>query len=192
MVTLTACTSNSGTHTQSFSPSPSDPTTTRSSSPSTATSTDPADTPQAQAAKAAYISFEAASRNAERKPDDLSRREAIAAHAIEPALTNEAGSLVSYAANGIAWAGSAPTPRVSVKTVAGLAKPYPRVTLADCPTASLTWKPYDSKTHKPVPVKFPGSNAPLPHAITAIVIYYDSRWVVQKTVTEVTKTCAPS
>lgn len=99
--------------------------------------------------------------------------------------------MVSYAANDIAWSGTAPSPRVKVVSVAAAAKPYPTVTLRDCPTAAPTWKPYNIKTHKVVPVKYPGSTAPPPHAVTATVIYFKSHWMVQRTVTAVTKTCVP-
>lgn len=188
------CTSSSGTHMQSPAPStpsssmsPSSPSVSSTSSPS---SSDPRPS-DGKAAAAAYTAFALAAKYAERKPSDLARRKALAAHAIEPALTNEAGSLVSYAANNIVWAGTPPTPRVRVITVLPASKPYPTVTLRDCPTAAPTWKPYDSKTHKVVPVQFPGSKAPPPHAVTVTVVYYKSRWMVQKTVTQVTKTCAP-
>lgn len=98
---------------------------------------------------------------------------------------------MSYAANNIIWSGTAPTPRVTVVTASPGGKPYPTVMLRDCPTAAPTWKPYNAKTHKVIPVKFPGSNAPPPHAVTVAVVFYKSRWMVRKTVTEVTKTCAP-
>lgn len=188
-----ACTSSTGTHTQSLGP------TTPSSSPTTSSSSSDSPSPsrsdprraEGQAATAAYTAFATASRNAERRPTDLARRKALAAHAIEPALTNEAASLASYAANDIAWAGTAPRPRVKVISVAPAAKPYPTVTLRDCPTAAPTWKPYNIKTHNVVPVKYRGSTAPPPHAVKATVIYIRSRWMVQRTVTDVKKTCAP-
>ena len=192
LMTLAACDS-SGTHTQSLNPSAPSSQPGRSSSSSDSPSPSQSDPRPAEgkAATAAYTAFAMASRNAERRPTDLGRRKALAAHAIEPALTNEAASLVSYAANDIAWSGTAPSPRVRVVSVDPAAKPYPSVTLRDCPTAAPTWKPYNIKTHEVVPVKYPGSTAPPPHAVTATVVYFKSHWMVQRTVTEVKKTCAP-
>lgn len=188
-----------GSATQAQSLSPTTPTstagrTTVPSTPSTSpapSQTDPKST-DGKAAATAYSAFAAAARNAERRPTDLARRKALAAHAIEPALTSEAGSLVSYAANDIAWSGTAPTPRISVIAVAPSAEPYPTVTVRDCPTPAPSWKPYNIKTHKVIPVTFPGSTAPPPHAVTATVVYYRAHWMVQRTVTQVKKTCAPS
>lgn len=196
-VALTACTSSTGTHTQSGPPPSSSASTSASPTTSPSSSADPSSStptaaPQGTAALAAYTAFQTASRNAEKRPSDLSRRKAIAAHSIEPALTNEAAGLLSYSVNDIAWLGTPPSPRAKILALQLGAAPYPTVTLRDCPTAAPSWKPYNIKTHKPVPVKFPGSTAPPPHAVTATVVYYHSQWVVQKTVTEVKKTCAPS
>lgn len=191
---LAACTSSTGTHTQSPPPPSSSnaPSTTPQSSSPAPISTSPNVSPTEKAAIAAYVAFRAAAHNAEKKPTDTSREAALKTYAVDPALGHEGGSLISYLTGDIAWGGTPPGARVRVTAVQPAAKPYPMVTLRDCPTAAPSWKPYNIKTHKPVSVKFPGSTAPPPHAITATVIYYRSRWVVQTSVTEVKKTCAPS
>lgn len=200
---LTACSSSSGTHTQSYSPPPThpssspsspsrDPSMSADSSSPAPTSTSPSVSPTEQAAVAAYVAFRAAAHNAEKKPTDTALENALKAYAVDPALGHEGGSLISYVTGDIAWGGTPPAARVSVSAVKPAANPYPMVTLRDCPTAAPSWKPYNIKTHKPVSVEFPGSKAPPPHAITATVIYYRSRWLVQTSVTEVKKTCAPS
>lgn len=195
-IALTACSGSTGTHTQSGPPSNSSASTSASQPPPSSSAAPSSSVttaaPQGGAALAAYTAFQTASRNAEKRPSDLSLRKVIAAHSIEPALTNEAAGLLSYSVNDIAWLGTPPSPRAKILALQLGATPYPTVTLKDCPTAAPSWKPYNIKTHQPVPVKFPGSTAPPPHAITATVVYYHSQWVVQKTVTEVKKTCAPS
>lgn len=195
-VALTACSGSTGTHTQSGPPSSSLASTSASPTP-TSTSTAPSSAvttpaPAGAAAVAAYVAFRAAAHNAEKKPTDTARENALKAYAVDPALGHEGGSLISYVTGDIAWGGTPPSPRVSVSAVEPAAKPYPTVTLRDCPTPAPSWKPYNIKTHKPVSVTFPGSTAPPPHAITATVIYYRSRWLVQTSVTEVKKTCVPS
>lgn len=190
---LAAC-SSTGTHVQS--PPPSSPRSSASMPPESSsaapTSTSPTVSPQEKAATSAYVAFSAASHDAERKPTDGARANALKAFAVDPALANEGSSLISYATGDIAWGGTPPTPRVTVSAAQPTAKPYPTVTLKDCPTAAPSWKPYNIKNHQPVTVTFPGSKAPPPHAVTATVIYSHSRWLVQKTVIEVKETCAPS
>ncbi|PZS32188.1 MAG: hypothetical protein DLM61_07270 [Pseudonocardiales bacterium] len=193
MLGLAACTSSTGTHTQSPpSSSASGSSTASESSSPPPTGTSPTVSPTEKAAVAAYVAFRTAAHNAEKNPADTAREAALKAYAVDPALGHEGGSLISYVTGDIAWGGTPPAARVSVTAVQPASKPYPMVTLRDCPTAAPSWKPYNIKTHKPVPVQFPGSTAPPPHAITATVIYYRSRWLVQTSVTEVKKTCAPS
>ncbi len=188
-VIIAACTASSGTHTQPAPSSLSGGSLTSRSSPT------PSDKPvdsRVHAATIAYIAFTNAVQHADENPMDVSREQAIKAHAIDPALANEGGHLVGFRTEGIAWSGHPPAARVSVAAVDPAAQPYPIVVLVDCPTVSGSWKPYDVKTHQQVPVTYPKGSAPPPHASTATVVSYHSRWVVQKTVTNVTKTCAPS
>lgn len=192
---LSACTSSGGGHPTTSSTRPSSTTPSNGTSaptskhPSTTTSTSPPPDPRSTAATAAYLAFEKASRDAERKPGDHTRRKGLRAHAVDPALSTEVGHLVGFASAGYAWFGQPPRPRVNVKSI-DPGNPYTVVTLVDCPTVSTSWKPYVVKGHQPVPVTYPSGSAKPPHALTATVIHYKSRWMVQKVVTDVRHTCA--
>lgn len=192
-IALTACSGSTGTHAQSgppptssasTSPSPTSP----SSSPGPSTSV-ATPVPQGTAAVAAYIAFAIASRAAEERPDDQQRFAKIKAHAVDPALANEGLTLFNYQRANIAFMGKPPLPRVHVGQVKAAAKPYPTATVVDCPALSATWKAYDTKTHKVVPITYPGQTAKPPHATTAQLIYYGGRWAVQKITTDVRRTC---
>lgn len=186
---LAACTSSTGTHTQSVPPSASS--TPTKPSPPTPPSSSSTVSPQGEAATAAYVEFAKASRLAEEAPGDQKRFTAVKAHAVDPALGNEGVTLFNYQRAGIAFKGQPPAPRVKVKLLGPDTKPYPTATLVDCPTVSSTWMAYDTKTHQVVPIKFPGETAKPPHPTTANLIYYAGRWAVQKITTDVRQTCAP-
>lgn len=175
----------------SSSPAPDSTTATSASTSSTAppssSSSATADS-QGQAAIAAYLAFTRASDAAERKPADLSRVKAIKAHSVDPALGKEGASLFDFRQSHIEWRGTPPTSRVKV-TSASTTGAHPTVTLRDCPTVSKTWRPYDSRTGKPLKLVKP-KVAP-PWAATVTVINYKGRWVVQTTKVDMSRTCTP-
>ncbi len=193
-IALTACSGSTGTHTHSGPPSSSSASTSASPTPApsspepSSTVTTPA--PEGTAAVAAYTAFAVASRAAEERPGDQQRFTTIKAHAVDPALANEGLTLFNYQRANIAFIGKPPTPRVRVEQVDAAAKPYPTATVVDCPANSATWKAYDTKTHKVVPITYPGQTAKPPHATTAQLIYYGGRWAVQTITTDVRHTCA--
>lgn len=156
---------------------------TSSSAPSTAP---PAD-PRSKAALAAYNAFVSASDTAERDPSRISKL--LPRYAIDPALGTEQGLLTQFQVNNIQWRGTPPTSRARVVKTGFAATPYPNVTVVDCPTVSSSWRPYDTKTGKPLPLVKP-KVAP-PWATTATVALYKGKWVVQTTKTDMTRTCKP-
>ncbi len=164
------------------------PPTASSPQPSASPTTDP----QVQAAIASYEAFAGASNVGLRDPgSDYSAK--LAANAVDPALAKVAANIASFRLAGIAYRGAPPTPRIDAKSLrADLeAKPWPTVTLTDCPTLASSWQAINQKTKAPVPVKYPPGAAKPPHAVQATVIFYQSHWVVQKLITDVRHTCAP-
>jgi len=111
------------------------------------------------------------------------------AYSFDPAQ----GQLISYVFSltegGIEYRGTPPTSRIAVVSTDLTAKPYPTVTLTDCPTAPPTWNAYYRKTGKPTADK-PGKVKP-PYLVTVRVIYYEKHWGVQKLTpnTSRTSTC---
>jgi hypothetical protein len=193
LAVATACTSaRRGGPTPPLSPTQSSatPSTVTSSTSVTPSSTSPGDDPRGKAAAAAYLAFINASHAAERNPANGNLLNAVRAAAVDPALAVEGEHLFGYRTSGIAWSGQPPVSRLTVEKISDGAAPA--VTLVDCPTLSPSWQPYLLSTHKPVPVTFPPGSAKPPHATTARVIYYKSRWMVQSTTTEVKATCTPS
>lgn len=198
LTTLVACTSSSGgsdpskslsMSTTFSSPSPSSAPV--SSSPSTSTSTPSASSPtttsQTKAALAAYAAFTNAVNEAQRKPAQVSK--ALTLYAIDPALGTARGVLTQFQVSDIEWRGTPPASRTRVVSARPTATPSPTVTLVDCPTVSNTWRPFNSKTGKPVKTVKP-KVAP-PWATTATITLYKGKWMVQTEKTDMARTCAP-
>lgn len=110
------------------------------------------------------------------------------AYSFDPAQ----GQLISYVFSltegGIEYRGTPPTSRISVATTDLAAKPYPTVTLTDCPTAPPSWNAYYRKTGKPTTGR-PSKVKP-PYLVTVKVIYYEKHWGVQKLTPNASRTCA--
>lgn len=128
-----------------------------------------------------------ASNEAERAPARISKT--LEQYAIDPALGTEQGLLTQFQVNNIDWRGTPPTSRPQVVKTGFAATPYPNVTVVDCPTVSSTWRPYNSKTGKPLTLVKP-KVAP-PWATTATVALYRGKWMVQTEKTDMTRTCKP-
>jgi hypothetical protein len=192
MLLLPSCTSSgvgSSSSPPATSPSSSDsPTpTTSSSAPITSTSS-PTDTGTSAAAVAAYNRWAKATYEAERSPGK-NHNQQLSALAVDPALGTFQGFLSQLQIAGIANRGTSPRPRA--KAIAGdlSAQPYPTVTVVDCPTVSASWKPYNVQTGKPVKV-VPNPVKP-PYAVTAKVIKFKDKWVVDQTKADRNHTCSP-
>lgn len=192
---IAACSGSTGMHLESPSPTSTGRSTSSDASPTsppTPTMSSPTVDPRVRAATSAYVAFDAAVHFAEKRPSDQSRFKAIKAHAVDPALAREGADLFRYQRGGVAFKGTPPPPRVSVKAIHLDARPYPAVALVDCPSLSSTWNLYTVKGHKLVPTTVPKGAAKPPYALTVAVIFYKSRWMVHGTRLNVRKTCAPS
>jgi hypothetical protein len=189
----TACTSSSGGN-PSESPTPtssssvsltSQPVTPSSSVPTTPKSTAQ---PEATVARSAYGKYTEATYDAERSPQ-RDHNAVLTSLAIDPALGTFQGLLTKLQLAGIANRGTPPRSRVKVTKTDLNAKPWPTVTIVDCPTVSSSWVAYDVKTGKPVKV-VPNPVNP-PYAVTATVIRYKGTWVVYRTKADRNHTCVP-
>jgi hypothetical protein len=191
IMTLVACTSSTGGTDPSTSSNSPTPTGTAPTSSTPVTSTPPSSpaptASQTKAALAAYSAFTNAVNQAQRKPGRVSK--ALALHAIDPALGTARGVLTQFQVSNIEWHGTPPASRTRVLSAKPAATPYPTVTIVDCPTVSTTWRPFNSKTGKPVKTVKP-KVAP-PWATTATVALYKGKWMVQTEKTDMTRTCAP-
>lgn len=195
---VSACTSSGGGRTpasSSPSESPASPsvvatstsTSTSTSSPPPTPSSSPVP-PEAATAKTAYVRYAVETYNAERTPaTDHSGQ--LSTLAIDPALGTFQGLLTQLQIAGIANRGEPPTSRVKIRKVDLTAKPYPTVTVVDCPTVSPTWMAYDIKTGKPV--KVVANPVGPPYAITGTVVRYKAKWVVYRTTVDGKRTCTP-
>jgi hypothetical protein len=76
---------------------------------------------------------------------------------------------------------------VQVRAANLTAKPYPTVTLTNCPTPAPSWVAYDVKTGKPVP--YTTAKVPPPYLATVTMIFYEGRWGVQQTSVDTGQTC---
>lgn len=162
--------------------------------PSTPSSSTPAEGPRVKPAIAAYVKFTQAAHKAQEHPPPPGKPYPpggdFAKYSFDPVRGQEAGYVLTLARDGVAWRGTAPRPRVKVKTSDLGATPYPTVTVTDCPTAPPDWTAFHVKSNKPIPTR--PSGAPLPHVITAKVIYHEGRWGVMKTTADTKHTCEPS
>lgn len=143
---------------------------------------------QVEAAVSAYSSFSAATFAVERHPAGNKERARLAGVSFDPARGKQLGYAVSLTSQGVAWRGSAPTPRTSVLSINLNAKPWPTVVVSDCPTPAPTWEEYVVKTGAAVPVANSGVSPPF--QITADVILYQGHWGVQSTTVDRGRTCS--
>lgn len=101
------------------------------------------------------------------------------------------GQLISYVFSltegGIEYRGTPPTSRIAVVSTELTAKPFPKVTLTDCPTAPPSWNAYYRKTGKPTTDK-PSKVKP-PYLVTVQIIYYEKHWGVRKLTPNASRTC---
>lgn len=141
----------------------------------------------ASPAVAAYAAFSSANFAAYRDPSNVSFRVRLSQLTFDPARGQQLGYLVSLVQQGVAWRGRPPTPRVSVLAESLAGKPYPTVTLADCPTPAPHWAEFVVKTGTKV-ATVPGAAAP-PFTITVVVIYDQGHWGVQSATPDTRKTC---
>lgn len=108
-------------------------------------------------------------------------------YSFDPAQAQLIAYVFSLTEGGIEYRGTPPTSRISVVTTDLAAKPYPTVTLTDCPTAPPSWNAYYRKTGKPTTDK-PSKVKP-PYLVTVQVIYYEKHWGVQKLTPNASRTC---
>ena len=197
VVALAACTSSGGDDPTTSASSPSSVTSSgaqtgtatapSSTAPTTASSSVATPPPQTKAALAAYTAFTNATNEAQRTPSRVSKQ--LAQYAIDPALGTARGVLTQFQVSNIEWHGTPPSSRTRVVKNNPTAQPYPTVTVVDCPTVSNTWRPFNTKTGKPVKTVQP-KVAP-PWATTATIAFYKGKWMVQIEKTDMTRTCTP-
>ena len=150
--------------------------------------------PMAQPAVEAYLAYMAASNNALRKPRALGQEFAPGAdyskYAFDPARGSLSSLIQLLSSQGLMMTGDPGKPRIQLQSVDIGAKPYPQVTLSDCPTPPVQWHPTDTKTGKDASAPLPSGVAAPPHKMTIQVIYYQGHWGVYKTTTDLSRTCS--
>lgn len=107
----------------------------------------------------------------------------------DPARSEYVGYVLNLTLAQLAYQGTPPTPRLSVTNADLAARPYPTVTLTDCPTAPASWKVV--ATSGPPPTTKTSPTAPPPYKATVTVIYYEKHWGVSKMTVDTSKTCQP-
>ena len=173
---------------------------TASKSPATAATTSapssqtPTIDPTAQPAVNAYLAYMTASNNALRKPRALGHEFAPGAdysrYAFDPARGSLSSIIQLLSSQGLMMTGDPGKPRIRLQSLDIGAKPYPQVTLSDCPTPPVQWHPTDTKTGKDASAPLPSGVAAPPHKMTIQVIYYQGHWGVYKTTTDLSRTCS--
>jgi hypothetical protein len=192
VLTGAACSSSSGTHTQSLSPSPTDSgslppskSTGPSSPPSSSGVATPTVTPPAQDAVDAYIAFYNASTAADRDPAhaDLA---ALNRYLSGKALNLFDGIYASMRKAGLAYRGSPPNPRVKVSSVLGSTAVF----LSSCPLASSSdpYVEYHVATGKPVATGTPRTPPP-PYLLTLPMKKVAGHWKLTDVLQDTSKTC---
>lgn len=189
----TACTSSkpkpSNSPTASWSSTSTSPSSTKA--PPT-TSPTPTIDPQAEPAVDAYLAFDAATNLAQQHPFNPGTSTPPSSadftkYSFDPAKTSLLQFVGALAGAGEAYRGSPPIARITITAINLAAKPYPVVTLVNCPTLASTWHAYLVTTGQQVPDQ--KTKAPLPNPIAVEVIQYQGRWGV-RTVTPEATTCA--
>lgn len=196
MLTAGGCDSHASTaHTGSDAPSATSATSSSSSPTGTPTSASPTlsspiDT-GAEPAVAAFTHYITATYNAQRAPRQVGGSYApdadFTGYSFDPMRSQESAYISSLAANGQAFRGTPPTPRIQVIGADLQAKPYPTVVLTNCPTPAPSWIAYDTKSGKPV--SYSTRKVPPPYLSTVTMIFYEGHWGVQKTGVDSGRTC---
>lgn len=145
----------------------------------------------AEVAVNAYRSYQRAFVAAEQSPNSTKYLKDLADITIDPQQGRDGQSLLDYSVNKTAWRGPPPVPRIQAVSTQLNATPWPTATIQDCPTYSADWRPYLIANNKSIPVTYPKGSARPPFTITATIIEYKSRWVVQTVTTSMRKSCAP-
>lgn len=186
-ILATACSSGSNPTLQTPSASTSE----KRSATSTASSSA---NPETQPALAAYLAFTEAATAAQRDPAAFSRSEesasAFTSVAFDPIRIAYIGYIGQLARANTAFRGTPSQPRVTVKSVALAAKPYPLVVLTDCPTPAPTWHAYEVESGKAVPDAV--GSVPPPYELTIEVIKVNGRWGASKVDVDKSRTCTPA
>ncbi len=186
-----AATSREGS--QASGPTSTLPSDTQSTSPSSSAST-PAD-PRVAAALKAYVSFTKSVAYAYMHPpkkisDPLPARGNFRRFSFDPAQAQVLNDVFSLTQLQVAYRGRPAVARPTVANVDLTAKPYPTVTLTDCPVPA-SWKVVATTPGPPPTIKSSPSGAPAPNLTTAKVIFYEKRWGISTVTTDTSKTCAP-
>lgn len=122
--------------------------------------------------------------------DPLPRSGNFRPYSFDPIQGQTLSDILSLTELQVAYRGTPPLSRVSVTSVDLAGKPYPTVTLTDCPTLA-NWKIVATSPGPPPTVKSSPSGAPPPHLATAKVIFYEKRWGVSRISTDASRTCKP-
>ena len=161
-------------------------TTATTSAPSTSTVD-----PNAQQALDAFSAFNAAATEALRNPQTFStgkdQASDIRPYSFDPIRAQYTAYVMELAYEQVAFRGTAPAPRVQVKSIDLAAKPYPMVVLTNCDTPAPSWREYVVKTGKLVPQA--NGSVPPPYLLTVEVIYYAKHWGVSKVSADKSRTC---
>lgn len=180
--------------TTSASGGPTSPKTSAATTPATSSSSAPAD-PRVAAAVKAYDNFMAAYAVSEQHPPDSQGKPYVAGgdftkYAFDPARIEYVSYILGLTQLQLAYRGTPPVPRVSVTNADLATKPYPTVTLVDCPTAPNNWKVVATSPGPPATTKTT-PKAPPPYKATVTVIFYEKHWGVSKITTDTSRTCQP-
>lgn len=197
VVVLAGCSSSgNGTHTQSPPPSSLSPSSTGSSSsssdpsPSPTTSWTPPAYGAARPAVDTYLKLHAASTAAFRAPAHASSVPLDKYLAGQARLVFDQ-ALAASKSRGIAYKGTADTPRVTVVS-ASLTASLPEVVLHDCAVASATDPLVGYYVATGKPVASPSPKVAPPYAKT-IKVFQPNRksWIITSFTTDASKTCKP-
>lgn len=192
----------SAPNTQSADPSTSpastsSPTSTPSSAPTTTpneSSSAPAD-PRVAAALKVYLAFSKTVAFTYMHPpkkigNPLPSGGNFRPYSFDPAQGQVLNDVFSLTQLQVAYRGTPAISRPTVSNVDLTAKPYPTVTLTDCPVPA-NWKIVATSPGPPPTVKSSAPGAPAPNLITAKVIFYEKHWGVSTMTTNISRTCTP-
>lgn len=196
MLTLivTACAASSPARTSPtvVAPDPTPKTSTDDSTP--VTSATPSRDPEARDAVTAFTNYWAAWTAAYRRPVNrnhppIAPAEDFSKYSIGSVKSDTLTAVSTYADAGLAWRGPAPQPRWEVLSTEPTARPWPTVTLGNCPTVAR-WHLVDVRngTAAQTSPPAPGTAKP-PYRSVVTVIRYRSRWVVSSQTVDRTRTC---
>ena len=183
MLSLTAC-EGRATSTPTVGPTSTPPPT------SAHTSTSPPIEPAAQPAVDAYKAFNRAYLAAEGNPSNPVLLAGLRQHAVDPILSELNRALFAQQQFGIVYRGTLGANHITVTALNLAARPWPSVTLTDCPTGGKLTAYYRGTT-KPVPTTSRSAGAPPPNLGTIQVIQYQDHWAVYKTSVDTRHTCTP-